>query len=112
VTVPDEDAASFIPTRSGTYTFALSSEQIPLRGTGPRCSGSLSKIITVVPAVRPRLSPVQFSFGGRLAERITELSVTLNTSVRHLNLGLVTADRYPLPHRRESEHHAHHSVRL
>ena len=45
-----------------------------------------------MPAVRPRLSPVHFSFGGRLAERITELSVTLNTSAPHLNLGLITAE--------------------
>ncbi|HEX3833336.1 MAG TPA: hypothetical protein VHW04_15270 [Solirubrobacteraceae bacterium] len=92
VIAPDEDAASFIPTKPGTYTFALAWEQIPPRGTVPRCSGSLSKIITVAPAVRPRLSPVEFFFGGRLAERITELSVNLNTSARHLNLGLVTAE--------------------
>jgi hypothetical protein len=91
VIAPGEDAASFIPSKPGTYTFALAWEQIPLQGTAPRCSGSLSKTITVLPAVRPQLSPVQFSFGGRLAERITELSVTVNTSVRHLNLGLITA---------------------
>ena len=40
----------------------------------------------------PRFSPVHFSFGGRLAERITELSWTLNTSGPRLNLGLVTAE--------------------
>lgn len=97
VIAPTDDAATFMPTKPGTYTFELGWQQQPLRGPGPRCSGSLSRTIIVVPALRPHLSPVQFSFGGRLAERITELSVTLNTSAPHLNLGLITAELRAVP---------------
>jgi hypothetical protein len=90
--VPFDNSATFIPATPGIYPFGLAWEQEPLRGTANRCSGSLSRLISVGPATRPRFSPVRFSFGGRLAERITELSWTLNTSGPRLNLGLITAE--------------------
>jgi hypothetical protein len=90
--VPFDNSATFIPAKPGNYPFGLAWEQEPLRGPAPRCSGSLSRSITVGPATRPRFSPVRFSFGGSLAERITELSWTLDTAGPRLNLGLVTAE--------------------
>jgi hypothetical protein len=90
--LPDGESASFVPAHAGTYTFGLGWDQQQIQGSANACSSSLSRAITVAPATRPRFSPVHFSFGGRLAERITELSWTLNTSGPRLNLGLVTAD--------------------
>jgi hypothetical protein len=106
---PGNDAASFIPARAGTYTFGLGWEQQQIQGPANACSGSLSRVINVLPATRPRFGPVQFSFGGRLAERITELSWILNTSGTRLNLGLVTAElravgRDQLPTSRTPKH--------
>jgi hypothetical protein len=90
--VPYNNSASFIPANAGNYTFGLAWEQEQLRGPPNRCSGSLTRSITVASATRPRFSPVHFSFGGRRDDQVTELSWTLNTSGRRLNLGLVTAE--------------------
>ncbi|MGH2866021.1 MAG: hypothetical protein ACRDNK_00415 [Solirubrobacteraceae bacterium] len=91
-TVPGDNSATFVPDHAGTYTFGLGWEQHQIRGPDNGCTSSLAQTIQVVPATRPRFGPVHFSFGGRLAERITELSWTLNTSNPRLNLGLVTAE--------------------
>jgi hypothetical protein len=90
--VPDDDSASFLPAHAGTYSFGLGWDQQQIQGPANECSSSLSQTITVAPAVRPRFGRVHFSFGGRIAEQITELSWTLNTSDPRLNLGLVTAE--------------------
>jgi hypothetical protein len=92
VMVPYNNSASFVPANAGNYTFGLAWEQEQLRGSPNRCAGSLTRAITVSPATRPRFSPVHFSFGGRRDDQVTELSWTLNTSGRRLNLGLVTAE--------------------
>jgi hypothetical protein len=91
--VPNNDSvASFLPAHAGTYSFGLGWDQQQIQGPANECSSSLSRTIKVAPAKRPRFSRVHFSFGGGLAERITELSWTLNTSDPRLNLGLVTAE--------------------
>jgi hypothetical protein len=90
--LPDDESASFVPPHAGTYTFGLGWDQQHIQDPPNLCSSSLSRTMTVAPATPPRFSPVHFSFGGRLAERITELSWTLNTSGPRLNLGLVTAE--------------------
>jgi hypothetical protein len=92
VMVPYNNSAGFVPANAGNYTFGLAWEQEQLRGSPNRCAGSLTRAITVAPATRPRFSPVHFSFGGRRDDQVTELSWTLNTSGRRLNLGLVTAE--------------------
>jgi hypothetical protein len=89
---PSDDGASFIPARPGTYTFQLGWDQQNLEGPADACSASRSQTLTVGPAVRPRFSPVHFSFGGGISQQITELSWTLNTSGSRLNLGLITAE--------------------
>jgi hypothetical protein len=89
----DQESAGFVPAHAGQYTFGLGWDQHQI--FGPRdnaCSASLQRVINVVPATRPKFGPIQYSFGGRLAERITEVSWTLNTSAKRLNLGLITAD--------------------
>jgi hypothetical protein len=102
----DESSASFVPARAGNYTFGLGWDQHQIFGPDNNaCSSSLQKVINVLPAKRPRFGPIHYSFGGSLAERITELSWTLNTGVKRLNLGLITAelqavgrDRLPTSH--------------
>jgi hypothetical protein len=104
IATPGDDNAGFIPAHAGTYTFGLGWDQQQIQGPANACAGSLSRVINVLPATRPRFGPVRFSFGGRFAERITELAWTLKTSSPGLNLGLVTAelravgrDRLPTP---------------
>jgi hypothetical protein len=89
---PSDDGATFVPARPGTYTFQLGWDQQNIRGPANACSASSSQTITVTPAVRPKFSPVHFSFGGGISQQITELSWTLNTGGSQLNLGLITAE--------------------
>ena len=108
-TVAGDESASFVPSHPGTYTFGLGWEQHQIQGPDNGCAGWLARTIHVGPANRPKFGPVHFSFGGRLAERITELSWTLNTSGPRLNLGLITAElratgRDQLPTSRTPKH--------
>jgi hypothetical protein len=108
-TADGNESASFVPSHPGTYTFGLGWEQHQIQGPDNGCAGSLAKTIQVAPATRPKFGRVHFSFGGRLAERITELSWTLNTSGPRLNLGLITAElravgRDSLPTSRTPKH--------
>jgi hypothetical protein len=105
----DESSAGFVPAQAGTYTFGLGWEQHQIFGPDNACSGSLQRVINVLPATRPRFGPIHYSFAGRLAERITEVSWTLNTSLKRLNLGLISAElrvvgRDQLPTSRTPKH--------